>query len=109
MPQLAASQPGCGALAEELTDRKLSILRALPGLATQREIGAALFLSINTVNAYDKDLYRKLGVASRHDAIADARVLLPDLRPPRVLSLLGGCADTRTTDCVQTWPIPATS
>ncbi|MFJ1733030.1 LuxR C-terminal-related transcriptional regulator [Streptomyces sp. NPDC088254] len=64
-----------GVLAEELTDRELSILRALQGPATQREIGAALFLSINTVKAYNKSLYRKLGVASRHDAVAAARDL----------------------------------
>ncbi len=62
-----------GALAEELTDRELSILRMLPGSATQREIGGALFLSINTVKAYNKSLYRKLGVASRQDAVAVAR------------------------------------
>lgn len=64
-----------GALMEELTDRELSILRALQGPATQRQIGAAMFLSINTVKAYNKSLYRKLGVASRHDAIAAARTL----------------------------------
>ena len=64
-----------GALLEELTDRELSILRALQGTATQREIGAALFLSINTVKAYNKSLYRKLGVASRQDAVAAARQL----------------------------------
>ena len=64
-----------GALREELTDRELSILRALQGPATQREIGAALFLSINTVKAYSKSLYRKLGVASRQDAITEARSL----------------------------------
>ncbi len=59
--------------AEELTDRELSILRMLPGSASQREIGGALFLSINTVKAYNKSLYRKLGVASRQDAVAVAR------------------------------------
>lgn len=64
-----------GALTEELTDRELSILRALQGSAIQREIGAALFLSINTVKAYNKSLYRKLGVASRHDAVTAARDL----------------------------------
>ena len=60
---------------DELTDRELSILRALRGPATQREIGAALFLSINTVKAYNKSLYRKLGVASRSEAVAAAREL----------------------------------
>jgi LuxR family maltose regulon positive regulatory protein len=64
-----------GRLAEELTDRELSILRILPGNATQREIGAALFLSINTVKAYNKSLYRKLGVGGRQDAVRVARRL----------------------------------
>jgi LuxR family maltose regulon positive regulatory protein len=64
-----------GALVEELTDRELSVLRALQGPASQREIGAALFLSINTVKAYTKSLYRKLAVASRQDAVMTARDL----------------------------------
>jgi LuxR family maltose regulon positive regulatory protein len=64
-----------GALTEELTDRELSILRALQGSASQREIGASLYLSINTVKAYNKSLYRKLGVASRRDAVTAARDL----------------------------------
>jgi LuxR family maltose regulon positive regulatory protein len=64
-----------GTLVEELTDRELSILRSLPGSASQREIGKAMFLSVNTVKAYNKSLYRKLGVASRQDAVAAAREL----------------------------------
>jgi len=64
-----------GALFEELTDRELSILRLLPGSATQREIATALFLSINTVKAYNKSLYRKLGVGGRQDAVRAARRL----------------------------------
>jgi LuxR family maltose regulon positive regulatory protein len=64
-----------GVLVEELTDREHSILRALQGSATQREIGAELFLSINTVKAYTKSLYRKLGVTSRQDAVAVSRRL----------------------------------
>ncbi len=64
-----------GQLFEELTDRELSILRMLPGSATQREIGAALFLSINTVKGYTKSLYRKLGVGAREEAVQVARRL----------------------------------
>ncbi len=64
-----------GTLAEELTDRELSVLRLLPGSATQREIGRALFLSVNTVKAYNKSLYRKLGVTSRQEAVGVAREL----------------------------------
>ena len=58
-----------GALAEELTDRELAILRALRGPLTAREIGAEMYLSINTVKGYTKSLYRKLGVVSRGDAV----------------------------------------
>jgi LuxR family maltose regulon positive regulatory protein len=58
-----------GILLEELTDRELSILRALRGPLTAREIGSELFLSINTVKGYTKSLYRKLGVESRADAV----------------------------------------
>jgi LuxR family maltose regulon positive regulatory protein len=64
-----------GVLFEELTDREMSILRMLPGSASQREIGAALFLSINTIKAYNKSLYRKLGAASRQEAVTTARRL----------------------------------
>jgi LuxR family maltose regulon positive regulatory protein len=64
-----------GALVEVLTDRELSILKMLPGSASQREIGQAMFLSVNTVKAYNKSLYRKLGVASRQEAVAAARDL----------------------------------
>ena len=71
----ARAAVSAGALMEELTDRELSILRTLQGDMTQREIGAALFLSVNTVKAYNKSLYRKLGVASRKDAVSVARQL----------------------------------
>jgi LuxR family maltose regulon positive regulatory protein len=64
-----------GALFEELTDREMSILRMLPGTATQREIGAALFLSINTIKSYHRSLYRKLDVGSRTEAVRAARRL----------------------------------
>jgi LuxR family maltose regulon positive regulatory protein len=59
-----------GALAEELTDRELAILRALRGPLTAREIGAEMYLSVNTVKGYTKSLYRKLGVVTRADAVS---------------------------------------
>ena len=43
--------------------------------ATHREIGASLFLSINTVKGYSNVLYRKLGVATCHDAMNRVRRL----------------------------------
>jgi DNA-binding CsgD family transcriptional regulator len=50
-------------------------LRMLPGTASQREIGAALYLSINTVKGYAKSLYRKLDATTRHEAVERAREL----------------------------------
>jgi LuxR family maltose regulon positive regulatory protein len=64
-----------GRLHEDLTDRELSVLRELSGAGTQREIGAELFLSVNTVKGYTKSLYRKLGVSSRQEAVAQGREL----------------------------------
>jgi LuxR family maltose regulon positive regulatory protein len=58
-----------GKLYEPLTDRELSILRALRGPLSARDIGAELYLSINTVKSYTKSLYRKLGVVTRADAV----------------------------------------
>jgi LuxR family transcriptional regulator, maltose regulon positive regulatory protein len=64
-----------GQLVEELTDRELSLLRALQGTLSQREIGAELYLSVNTIKGYTKSLYRKLGAASRADAVERGRQL----------------------------------
>ncbi|MBB3084173.1 LuxR C-terminal-related transcriptional regulator [Geodermatophilus sabuli] len=64
-----------GRLHEELTDRELSVLQAFSGPATQREVSAALFLSVNTVKGYTKSLYRKLGASSRRDAVERGRAL----------------------------------
>lgn len=64
-----------GAFVEDLTDREHAILRALTSDATQREIGASMYLSINTVKGYTKILYRKLGVVTRQDAVRQARAL----------------------------------
>ena len=64
-----------GGLVDDLTDRELSVLRMLTGTASQREIGAALFLSINTVKGYAKSLYRKLDATTRQEAVERARSL----------------------------------
>ncbi len=69
----AARSPGI--VVEELTDRELTLLRMLPGTASQREIGAALYLSINTVKGYAKSLYRKLDVSTRQEAVRRAHQL----------------------------------
>jgi LuxR family maltose regulon positive regulatory protein len=64
-----------GELVDELTDRELSLLIALQRPLTQREIGNELFLSLNTIKGYTKNLYRKLGVVSRAEAVERGREL----------------------------------
>lgn len=74
-PTISSCSPSRRPHRGELTDREQAVLRALTTDATQREIGAALYLSINTVKGYTKVLYRKLGVATRQDAVRRARAL----------------------------------
>ena len=64
---------GAVATGAELSDRELSVLRLLAGGSSEREIGHELFLSFNTVHSHVKSIYRKLGVSSRADALAQAR------------------------------------
>ena len=51
------------------------MLRLFPSALSQREIGAELFLSINTVKTHTRSIYRKLGVAARDEAVERARKL----------------------------------
>lgn len=55
------------------TERELDVLRALDGFATLPEISSNLFVSVNTLKSHLRSLYRKLGVASRRDAVISGR------------------------------------
>jgi hypothetical protein len=44
-----------------------------PGRVSRAEIGQALYVSPNTVKTHTRAIYRKLGTASRQDAIRRAR------------------------------------
>jgi LuxR family maltose regulon positive regulatory protein len=55
------------------TERR--VLRLLAGPLTEREIGAELYLTRNTVHTHVAAVYRKLGVASRPAAVSWAREL----------------------------------
>jgi LuxR family maltose regulon positive regulatory protein len=66
--------------AATLTDRELVVLRLLATSLSQPEIARELYVSVNTVRTHIQGIYRKLGVASRGEAIASARErkLLPE-------------------------------
>lgn len=61
--------------AGEMTDRESAVLQLLPSELSQREIGAALYLSLNTIKTHVKSIYRKLGVDTRDAAVDRAREL----------------------------------
>ncbi|MEW2353620.1 LuxR C-terminal-related transcriptional regulator [Spirillospora sp. NPDC029432] len=61
--------------AEPLTERERAVLRLLRGPLSYREIGARLFVSVNTVKTHARSIYRKLGASSREEAVRKARDL----------------------------------
>jgi len=62
-------------IADPLTERELTVLRYLDSRLTLAEIAGELFLSVDTVKTHSKAVHRKLAVASRQDAVVEARRL----------------------------------
>ncbi len=60
-------------LADPLTEREAAVLRLLQGTLSLRQIGQELHLSQNTIKTHTRAIYRKLGVSTRHDAVAQGR------------------------------------
>jgi LuxR family maltose regulon positive regulatory protein len=58
-----------------LSDRELEILRFLPTSLTSTEIAQELYISPNTVRFHIKNIYSKLGVHQRTEAVERARDL----------------------------------
>ncbi|MDY7041609.1 MAG: LuxR C-terminal-related transcriptional regulator, partial [Chloroflexota bacterium] len=62
-------------LVEPLSERELEILRLLSTYLTSTEIANDLYISVNTVRYHIKNIYGKLGVHSRSEAVQQAREL----------------------------------
>lgn len=62
-------------LIEPPGERELEVLQLIAGGLINQEIAARLFLSLNTVKAHCRNIYGKLGVRSRIQAVAGARAL----------------------------------
>jgi LuxR family transcriptional regulator, maltose regulon positive regulatory protein len=60
-------------LVDPLSAREVTVLRYLCSRLTYQEIAAALFVSLNTLKSHVRTVYRKLGVASRADAVEVGR------------------------------------
>lgn len=71
--QAGGRDRGPAPAAGELSERELAVLRRLTGEGSAREIAADLFVSHNTVKTQLRSIYRKLGVATRDEAVARAR------------------------------------
>ena len=61
------------AAVEPLSPRELDVLRLLATDLSQREIGAALYVSINTVKSHVRAILRKLDAGTRAEAVEHAR------------------------------------
>ena len=62
-------------MVEPLSERELEVLELFAAGLTNQEIASRLFLSLNTVKAHSRNIYGKLGVHSRTQAVARARAL----------------------------------
>jgi ATP/maltotriose-dependent transcriptional regulator MalT len=62
-------------LAEPLSERELEVLTLLASGRQNREVARDLFVSVGTVKTHTNNIYRKLGVRNRAEALASARSL----------------------------------
>jgi LuxR family maltose regulon positive regulatory protein len=62
-------------LIEPLSERELEVLQLIAEGLTNPEIASRLFLSLNTVKAHTRNIYGKLDVHSRTQAVAKAKAL----------------------------------
>ena len=60
---------------EPLSKRELEVLQFVADGLTNQEVASRLYLSLNTVKAHTRTIYSKLGVNSRTQAVARARIL----------------------------------
>jgi LuxR family maltose regulon positive regulatory protein len=76
-PRLDATEklPAVQPLVEPLSQRELEVLRLIGTGLSNREIAEKLFIAVGTVKRHINNIYGKLGVRSRTQAIAKARGL----------------------------------
>lgn len=68
-------QPAKSMLVEPLSQRELKILQLIAQGLSNREIGERLFIALDTVKGHNRNIFDKLQVQSRTEAIARARDL----------------------------------
>ncbi len=74
-PQVPSQHAPIPDTPEPLTRRELEVLRLLPTGLTAEELADKLSISVNTLRTHLKNIYAKLGVHSRHEAVVKATKL----------------------------------
>lgn len=62
-------------LIESLSDREVQVLELIAEGLTNQEVAQALFLSLYTIKSHARNIFGKLGVKNRTEAVAKARLL----------------------------------
>jgi len=74
-PLLSTSSLSNSQIIDSLSSRELEVLKLLAIGLSNKDIGVKLFISLGTVKWHVKNIYSKLGVASRTQAVAYAQKL----------------------------------
>jgi LuxR family maltose regulon positive regulatory protein len=69
------TQPSMQLLIEPLTSRELEVLKMIEAGHSNQEIAGQLFISMPTVKRHISNIYAKLGVKSRTQALAIGKEL----------------------------------
>jgi LuxR family maltose regulon positive regulatory protein len=72
---VTAAQPDQSGLVEPLSERELEVLQYVAAGLTNRQIAERLYLSLNTIKVHNRNIYGKLGVNNRVQAVTRAREL----------------------------------
>ena len=75
VPAVSPSQPPEQPLIEPLSARELEVLQLIAQGLSNEAIGARLFLALSTVKGHNRNIFEKLQVQSRTEAVARAREL----------------------------------
>jgi len=62
-------------LIEPLSDREIEVLQLIAEGLTNQEISSRLYVTLNTVKTHTRNIYAKLGVHTRTQAVARGRTL----------------------------------